>query len=130
KKVKTPAPRHFLIEPLLPAEGFRERVRGRPCERGDRKESHAEDSESKKSRCELARERPQGFRGLTGRFDLRNAVPMQRDSRRENDEEHYEIREERAHPHVQLSVDDFSLCRATSAGARCLSELLLFLDLL
>jgi hypothetical protein len=67
---------------------------------------------------------------LTGRFDFRNAVPMERDGRRENDEEHDEIREERAHPHVQLSVDDFSPCRATSAGERYFSDRLLFLDLL
>jgi hypothetical protein len=90
--VKAAGAQQALIQALPPREGLRKRIGRGPGQRGNRKESRADDAKGEKSGREVAGERSKRFGGLARRFDLSHPGFMKRQPGRQNDEIHDEIR--------------------------------------
>ena len=105
---------HLLVQPLLPSERLRQRVRCRSRKRGNRQQSDADDTGGVEEKTSAPRQRLQRLRCLPGCFDAGDPEPVKRQSRGDDDEEHHQIGDERTHADVQpSSVELEGRCAST-----------------
>ena len=98
--IERPGPPPVFVEPLAPTERLGNGVGGRAREHRHREKAGAHHTDCEDDAREVSRERAQSLRGIRAGGDIRGAVRVKGQGRREDDEIHDEVRGEHADGHV------------------------------